>query len=275
MKNISNHIDMKNKIIITVTNESPVSLIDLTDSLTGIADQYYDYIANDSKKMVKGTLYVSEIRKGSMVFELVAESLPYVALLAVHTTPIEDWIKQFIATANWLKGVSKKPDRNFHKKDLNDMSKTFSLIANGEKSTAISFNLEGASIEHFNPVFYTGEDAKKISDRAKQEMALLDEKDEHTYRNRLMIWDQTKFNLKTNTGDKALIESIYEKPVKIVFQNESDKEYMYNAGKPFDGTPWQELGFIVDVEVQYVNGKPKVYNVIHTHKSETFILDDE
>lgn len=274
MKSINSRIDMKNKIIITVTNESPVSLIDLTDSLTGIADQYYDYIANDSKKMFKGTLYVSEIRKGSMVFELVAETLPYVALLAVHTTPLEDWIKQFVATANWLKGVGKKPDRNIEKKDLNDMSKTFSLIAK-DKGTAINFNLEGADIEYFNPIIYTNEDAKRISDRAKKEMDLLDEKNEHTYRNRLMIWDQTKFNLKTNTGDKALIESIYEKPVKIVFQNESDKEYMYNAGKPFDGTPWQELGFIVDVEVQYVNGKPKVYNVIHTHKNETFILDDE
>lgn len=275
MKNTDYHIDMNNKLTITITNKVPVSLVDLTNSLTGLADQYYSYIANDSQGRSKGKLYVSEIRKGSMIFEIIAETLPYIPLLVeAGTIPLESWITQFIATTKWLKGIGKKPDLNLEKQDYKNIHKAFSTVAN-DNSSAITFNLDGANIKNFSPVIYTSDDAKKIMEGAKNEMDLLDEKNEHTYKNRLMIWDQTKFNLKANTGDKALIECIYEKPVKIIFQNESDKEYMYNAGKDFDGTPWQELGFIVDVEVQYVNGTPKVYNIIHTHKNETFILDDE
>ncbi|OYQ85123.1 hypothetical protein [Wohlfahrtiimonas chitiniclastica] len=267
-------IDMKNRLTITISNDNPVSLVDLTDSLMGIADQYYDYIANDSKGESKGVLYVSEIRKGSMVFELVAEVLPYVPLFAATTTPLESWVNQFVSTVRWLQGIGKKPEIDFKKKDLNNMAKTFSTVAN-DGSSAITFNLEGANINNFNSVIYTSEDAEKITKRAKDEAKLIEDKGSRTLSNRLMVWDQTKFNLKTTTGDKALIESIYDKPIKIIFQNESDKAYMYNAGKYFNGIPWQELGFIIDVEVQYSNGKPRLYNVLNVHTEETFVLNDD
>lgn len=267
-------IDMKNRLTITISNDSPVSLVDLTDSLTGIADQYYDYIANDSNGASKGVLYVSEIRKGSMVFELVAEVLPYITLFAATTTPLESWVNQFISTAKWLQGVGKKPEIDFTKKDLNNMAKAFSVVAN-DSGSVVAFNLEGSNITNFSPIIYTSEDAKKINKRAHDEAKLIEEKGTHTFSNRLMVWDQTKFNLKATTGDKALIESIYDKPIKIIFQNESDKSYMYNAGKGFNGTPWQELGFIVDVEVQYLNGRPRVYNILKVHEEETFVLRDE
>jgi hypothetical protein len=274
MMNAESSIDMKNRLTITSRTNNPVSLVDLTDSLMGIADQYYDYIANDSNGASKGVLYVSEIRKGSMVFELVAEVLPYVTLFAATTTPLESWVNQFISTAKWLQGVGKKPEIDIGKKDLTNMTKAFSTVANSSGS-AITFNLEGAHIEKFSPIIYTNEDAKKITKRAKEKVKLIEEKGAHTFSNRLMIWDQTKFNLKTTTGDKALIESIYDKPIKIIFQNEMDKAYMYNAGKNFNGTPWQELGFIVDVEVQYLNGRPRVYNVLNVHTEETFVLNDD
>lgn len=271
MSNVIESLDMENKLRITIQNSEPVKLTDLTDSLTGFANQYYDYIANDSKGQARGTLYVSEIRKGSMVFELVSEALPYIPLLAATVTPLEAWIAQFIKTIDWLRKGGAKPDIAVGKKDLQNIKKTFSIVAK-DNSSVMMMNLDGCNIENFYNITYSNEDAQKITSSAEREIKALDEKEEHIYKNRLMVWDQSRFNLQATTGDKALIESLHDKPVKIIFQNEDDKIYMHNAGKMFDGVPWQNLGFIIDVEVQYLNGYPRVYNVLYVHRDETFLL---
>ncbi|WP_077929211.1 hypothetical protein [Wohlfahrtiimonas populi] len=272
MKKSIEYIDMNNTLRITISNSKPVKLTELTDSLTGIADQYYSYIENDAKGLAESSLYVSEIKKGSMVFELVAQSLPYVSLIAA-TSPLEMWINQLVKTMEWLSGKGKKPDIDITKKDLQNICKTLSPVANDE-SSKIQLNLIGCNISgDFRPVFYDSPQAKKIQTKAKKEIALIENKMDHKATNRLMVWYQTRHVPNTKTGDMGIIESISNKPLKIIFANEEDKVYMYNAGKEFD-VPWQELGFIVDVDVQYLNGVPKVYNIIKVHKNDTFVLND-
>lgn len=274
MSNTQVKLDMDNKLRITIKNSEPVGLNDLTDSLTGLANQYYDFIANDSKGQGKGVLYVSEIRKGSMIFDLVSEVLPYISLFAATVTPLEAWVDQFIKTIDWLRNKGEKPALDIDKKALKDIKNTFSPIAK-DNASLMMLNLEGCNIQNVYSLSYTSEDAKKITSNAEMELKVLEKNEKHIYTNRLMVWDQSKFNLKATTGDKGLIESIYDKPVKIIFKNEDDKAYMYNAGKDFDGVPWQDLGFIIDVEVQYLNGLPKVYNVLNVHKAETFLIREQ
>ena len=38
---------------------------------------------------------------------------------------------------------------------------------------------------------------------------------------------------------------------------------------------WQEKLYIVDVEVEYLNGKPKLYKIIDVDFNETFMEEDD
>lgn len=83
-----------------------------------------------------------------------------------------------------------------------------------------------------------------------------------------MHWYQTKFDNESHTGNKAIIESISKRPQKVIFENNAVKESMLHGDKRFN-KPWQELAYVVDVEVQTVNGEPKMYTVLRYYPDQT------
>ena len=97
----------------------------------------------------------------------------------------------------------------------------------------------------------------------------MNEPDDHTQRKRVMTWYQTKFDDASQTGNKAVIESISKSPVKVIFENNAVKKALM-AGDPRFNKPWNELAYIVDVKVQTVQGVPKVYTVINYYDDDTF-----
>ena len=88
-----------------------------------------------------------------------------------------------------------------------------------------------------------------------------------------MVWYQTKFDSESHTGDKAIIEAISKKAVKVIFDNNAVKEAMLRGDERYS-KPWHKLAYIVDVEVQTVNGTPKLYTVLKYYQEDTFDLDD-
>lgn len=79
---------------------------------------------------------------------------------------------------------------------------------------------------------------------------------------RVMYWYQTKFDDESHTGDKAVIESISKKPIKVIFENNAVKKAMLKGDSRFS-KPWNELAYLVDVRVQTVRDEPKVYTIIN------------
>jgi len=72
-----------------------------------------------------------------------------------------------------------------------------------------------------------------------------------------MIWNQTKFDDESHTGDRAVIESISKSPIKVIFENNAVKKAMLGGDSRFS-KPWHELAYIVDVQVQTLHDVPKV-----------------
>lgn len=260
--------DMDNKLKITISNTAPVSLLDLTSALTSFADQYYDYIDNDSKGNCKGALFVTEVSKGSMKFELVAQVLPYFSILAA-TTPLEAWLNQFTKTVEWLSGKIDKPPATPDKKSLENISRTFAPIA---KDSGSSLQLHLENCNNIS-ITYTSNDARQVTESAAREIAKITEKEEHIHKNRLMTWYQTRFDDNAKTGDLVVIDSITAKPLKVVFQNPEDKTFMQSAALNSNKF-LPDICFVVDVEVQYLKDKPKLYNILRVDKSGIMTVDD-
>ena len=100
----------------------------------------------------------------------------------------------------------------------------------------------------------TGEDALKIKKYLKKFLSE-EAKPTTAFRHKLFKWVQTNFN-NNQYGNRGVIETISEKPLKVIFEDPYVKNLMTAD------LNWQEKLYIVDVEVEYLNGKPKLYKII-------------
>jgi hypothetical protein len=73
----------------------------------------------------------------------------------------------------------------------------------------------------------------------------------------LLTLEQVKNVPSSKTGDRAIIEAIWPRAVKLQFLSDDAKNRVLTA----EENPFQRV-FIVDVEVHSVGGKPALYRVI-------------
>ena len=71
---------------------------------------------------------------------------------------------------------------------------------------------------------------------------------------------QMRGDMRTNTGNKAIIESLNKKALSVVFETEDLKRRILND----DGNPTKQA-YLVDVVIMTVNGKPTAYKVMDLH----------
>ncbi len=76
----------------------------------------------------------------------------------------------------------------------------------------------------------------------------------------VLHWYQARHDLSSKAGDRAIIESLSKKPVKVLFASDYLKAQMlFVEENPF------EYAYLVDVMVETVNERPVLYKVIDLH----------
>lgn len=88
-------LDFGRKLEITINNERPVVLTDLTMALLGVGQQYQRFIENEMHGQPEAVseLFVKEVRSGSIIVELIAQAVAVAPLLWEGGSLVE-WAKQ-------------------------------------------------------------------------------------------------------------------------------------------------------------------------------------
>ncbi|MDI1309991.1 MAG: hypothetical protein PSV17_11260 [Methylotenera sp.] len=261
-------IDLKNKLEIKFNNIKPIELNDLSLSLLSIGNQYQKFIENDTNDSYKvnSELFIKEVRTGSIIIELVAQAMPVVPLLWSGGSLVE-WTSQASSTFQWLLGKVNEPPIEVSKQDLKQWNCILEPIAK-DNGSQLNFTVsDGGTV--INNFYINSEQANAAQNSIKRRIESLNEPDDHLQAKRVMYWYQTKFDDESHTGDKAVIESISKKPVKVIFENNAVKKAMLKGDARFI-KPWNELAYLVDVRVQTVRDEPKVYTIINYFEDETF-----
>ena len=268
---VSNNIiklDLNEKLQITIDNKKPVVLNDLTMALLGISQQYERFIENETaeENHAGSELFIKEVRSGSIVVELITETMPILPLLWQGGS-FSEWVGHAKSVLEWLNGKFEQPPKELTKQDLKQWNNIVEPIAK-DHGSQLNFSVSsgGVVINHFH---INSAEANVAQNAIRREIELLNEPNDKPERKRVMTWYQTKFDDSSQTGSKAVIESISKSPVKVIFENNSVKKALM-AGGPRFRKPWNELAYIVDVRVQTVQGVPKVYTVINYYDDETF-----
>ncbi len=107
-------------------------------------------------------------------------------------------------------------------------------------------------------------DANAVQNKIKQEITDLkiEEVLKDTYERVALRLFQARSNIKSNTGNKGIIEELDGKPLNIIFDNDETKELILQA----EINPLKSI-FIVDAMIINVDKKPTIYKILKLHES--------
>lgn len=264
-------IDISKKLEITINNKKPVALADLTISLLSFNQQFQKFIETETAQTTATELFIKEVRSGSIIVELVSQTLSVLPLFWEGGS-LTEWVKQAKEILDWLIGKEeKKPPKELSKQDLQQWHSIIEPVA---KDSGCQMNFSVSDNGHvINQFFISSQDANAAQNNIKR---LVDERDipsDNIHRRKVMTWYQTKFDSQSDTGDKAFIEDITKKALKVIFENSSEKESML-AGDGRFTKPWHKLAYVVDVSTQTIGGVPKLYTILKYYPEDTFDPED-
>lgn len=262
------NLDFNHKLEITIHTTQPVQLTDLTMALLGVGQQYERFIENETTVQygAGSELFVKEVRSGSIIVELIAQVLPVVPLLWEGGSLLE-WADHAKSVMEWLNGNRLQPPKDLTRQDLKQWNHILEPVAK-DRGAQMNFSVQDHG-KVINQFFITSEQANAAQNAIHREVGILDEPADHIQRKRVMVWYQTRFDDKSQTGSRAVIESISKAAVKVIFENNAVKKAMLSGDSRFK-KPWHELAYIVDVRVQTLQGVPKVYTITNYYDEDTF-----
>lgn len=266
-------LNFSEKLQITINNIKPVILIDLTMALLGVGQQFERFIENETseKNHISSELFIKEVRSGSIIVELIAQATPIVPLLWKGGS-IEEWMNYVKSVMEWLSGKVNQPPKDITKQDLEQWNKILEPVAK-DHGSQINFICSNNSGSIVNQVFINSEQANAAQNAISREIKSIKNSSDQIKHKQVMTWYQTKFDEKSKTGNKAIIESISKHPLKVIFADNIVKKALMAGDSRFD-KPWNELAYCVDVNVQTIQGIPKAYTVISFYDEDTFDPDE-
>jgi len=253
---------------IIINNKKPITLIDLTNSLSSFNNQYLRFLDDHEIPYdeTKKTLFVKELKSGSAIIEL-GTTICYALPLFEQFNTLYEFSKNIRAISEYLLGMNnEKP--NLTKKDIVEISNFYDATAS-DPGSSIIVQVKG---DHNDvQIHYTGVESAAIQNGARKELDKLNDMKNSVLKKQLLVFFQARFN-DLNAGTKAVIENVTTKPLKVIFENKDMQNAMMSNHEGFS-KPWQKLAYIVDVEVQTIEGFPKVYKIINYYENE--IIDPE
>lgn len=243
-------------LTVNIKNKAPVDLIDFAQSMISLGAEYSDYIAETNNHLVSDEikLYIKEIRPGSIITELVALA-PALMQFAEHANTVIDFTSHIKACIEFLKGSGNKPD-NLDKQTLNRVSKFVEPIAkdSGSILQVDASNNKGTITININSL-----EANAIQNKASKEIEKLKEPKVGLHTKVVLYWTQTRAD--NRKGYKGVIESISDKEVKVLFDNDDIQHEMIHGEDQI-----YEKAYLVDVNVETIKDQPAAYKIIKFHE---------
>ena len=251
---------------VRIANTKPVELLDLTTSLTAMADEYKRHLDASGVELEDKQvhLFIKEVRSGSIEIDLIDlvnyASVTGAAVVAGNFNAVVEFAKTLKQGFDWLAGrTSVVPEMATDRQRLKNYVNMVEPIAKDNGSQIIiAPEVNGQVTGDINiNVLYT--DANALQNTAARQIAALKEPVSGLKEKVLLRWYQTRNSLE-NTGDRAIIESIHPRPLKAIFNSPAIKRSMLQLSENL-----YSQAFIVDVMVDTIEGSPKLYKIMEMH----------
>ncbi len=243
--------------------EQRPKLVELIGAFAALSNQFDDYIRRTRPNLSGAAqLYVKEIRQGSTIVELVPVLAPLIANMDTVLI-VDEFVERYGGMLKAFARGERQPDAT--RSQLKDFADAVTVIAhetNGKAVISSAIYHETKTTKHVEIQFDTGE-ARQAQDLIERQRREIDLPAYHTVENVLMVFWQS--NLKEpqpgqRTGEKAVIEDVYPKPLAVVYETDLARERIKHEIGEGERNLYKR-GFFVDCYVQRLNGKPVAYRI--------------
>lgn len=261
------------RLTVEIKNVQPVEMDDLIASYRGMADEYKWFAGSRGNGFVPDEikLYVQGIRTGSIITDivpLVAVSAPAMIQMMGNGNQMVATTKEFIghlkSAYDFLLGRGPAPEIEpvpptipllpYSKSNYQNLSNIVEPVA---KDNGSQINIQGDATFNIN---ITSEMANAIQNSARRHIEALREPLVGFHDKVVLYWYQARNDPRSDKGDRGIIESLWPNPVKVEFANQTIKSgLLQDSDNPF------QFGYLVDVSVETVQGRPVVYKVLQLH----------
>lgn len=246
------------RLRIEIKNTQPVELLDLTNSLLAIGDQYKRFVARhypEHKRDVK--LVVREIRSGSIITEL--EPLTLLVPLIGNFNDLVQFGKYLRSFFDHLLHRD-TPDQDYTKTDYNDASCIVAPVAK-DQGAQYNISINGNDNAIILPILNTDSiGGNAIQNRAREEIRQLEQTRGQHYSKVLIYLEKANSKARSSTGTYGRSDALGHGGVKLLFENEAVREKML-AG---DHNPFKSA-FVVDLILETAFQKPAAYRILKVH----------
>jgi len=255
-----------------IQTEEPVEIDAFVGAFTSLAEEYRrDIRENYPDADTDARIYVKEVRKKCIEADLI----PYIVAAAPFIAQMDQVIivEQFVRT--WAKRLSALVSGNLggwspNKSELKTLVDATEAIARDPNATstleAVTFE-DGKNQIRAAFQFSTSEakDAQVTIDGVYKELETPIGADHERV---LMVFtrsDVGKAQLGKRSGERVLIEEVHGKALALMYASELAEERIKHEIREAEDNIYKK-GFVVDVNVRMVGGKPSVFAVTNVHE---------
>lgn len=252
-----------NVLRIHIKNSQPVDVSDFTKTMSAFGTLFSNFAQKNgkSKEEANAKLYVSKIIEGSIDIHLVELASLAVIPFVENSNLILDFAKHIKSIYDYFV-LSKGDEPELNVPELKCVHDMVSIPANDRNGlmtvqvindNAGNVIFEGCTFNHIE-----GNGIQNQSDNAlKERKSLSNEGD--IYRKQLMTIYQVRKD-GADRGNKGVIDAISDRKLGLVFDSDTlEDDILRSAQNPM------LKGYIVDVIVQTVQGKPAAYKIMALH----------
>lgn len=269
MLNQENINEYPKEAFIKLKHEKGISAKDFSEYIRSLDKEYAFFLkVNNLDKKIKPELEITKIKQGSIDIFLAPILMPGILPLLSNINIIFDFITHI---KNHFQLLLERKTKDFSSQQLTNYEGMTNLTTNGNVTLNFIDNRNGAFLNMGSEI------DSNISNIAKN--ALKEEQNkrissipEGTYHAVPFCWDSAKFKESKQFNYKGICENISAKPLNVIFASDEIQKYMTKDSHL--GKPWQDLIYVVDVELCTVKGQ-QILKIIKIYENQTFFQENK
>jgi hypothetical protein len=259
-------------IVLNIQTKRPIELDDFVSAFSSIASQYDKFVRSQYPELSgDAKIYVREVRAGSIEADLIPwamQGLSAVVNVIEQIQIVEKFVRTYGAALGKYLNGSKETDAT--RTDLKDFMGAVSAIANDPNghSTLQAVAYEDGKKKIRAALVFDTSQAREAQRQIEDQKLLLESATSADHQRVLMTFKQSNVKdtaMGKRTGERVAIEDISSRDLPLIYASELAEERIKHEVREADENVYKK-GFIVDVNVQLVGGRPAGYRVTNLHQ---------
>jgi len=259
-------------IVLNIQTKNPIELGDFVSAFTSIASQYEKFVRSNYPDMSgEANIFVREVRAGSIEADLIPwalQGLSAVVNVIEQIQIVDKFVRTYGGRLSTYIGGSKEAEAT--RSDLKDFMGAVSAIANDPngRATLQAVAFEDGKRKIKAAITFNTLEARQAQLQIDDQRLMLESSASADHQRVLMLFKQSNVKdtaMGKRTGERVTIEGISSRDLPLIYASDLAEQRIKHEVREADDNVYKK-GFIVDVNVQLIGGKPVGYRVTNLHQ---------